>query len=63
MGRKNGYYYMGSNSAGNNIFFVRQVCIEKDKIPRNTAIFTPSKYRESRGKDGKLIYLRGDERL
>ena len=60
---KNGYYYVGSNSAGNNAFFVRKDCISADIIPVNVHVFTPSKYRESRGQDGKLTYLRGDERL
>lgn len=60
---KNGYYYMGSNSAGNNAFFVRKDCISIDKVPINAKTFIPSKYRESRGRDGRLTYLRGDERL
>ncbi len=60
---KNGYYYMGSNSAGNNAFFVRKDCIEKDKVPGNADLFVQSKYRESRDIDGNLTYLRGRERL
>lgn len=60
---KRGYYYMGSNLAGNNAFFVRKDCIEASRIPENAHIFVESKYQESRGKDGKLTYLRGNERL
>ena len=54
---------MGSNSAGNNAFFVRKDCIKGDKIPSKAQVFIQSKYRESRGKDGELTYLRGRERL
>lgn len=60
---QNGYYYVGSNSAGNNAFFVRKDCIDADKIPVNANKFNPSKYRESRDKGGNLTYLRGMERL
>lgn len=60
---RNGYYYMGSNSAGNNAFFVRKDCITPDKIPANADVFVESKYRESRDKDGELTYLHGRERL
>lgn len=60
---KNDYYFMGSNSAGNNAFFVRKDCISSDKIPRNANVFVESKYRESRNKNGELTYKRGRERL
>lgn len=60
---RNGYYYMGSNLAGNNAFFVRQDCIQVDRIPRDANLFVESKYRESRNKKGELNYLSGDERL
>ena len=59
----NNYYYMGSNNAGNNAFFVRKDCISIDKIPNNANIFVESKYRESRDRNGKLTYKRGRERL
>lgn len=60
---KNGYYYMGSNSAGNKAFFVRKDCISAEMVPANAHIFVESRYRESRGKGGELTYLRGGERL
>ncbi len=60
---ENGYYYMGSNSAGNNAFFVRKDCIGSDKIPERADIFVESKYRESRDEKGNLTYLRGADRL
>lgn len=60
---ENGYYYMGSNSAGNNAFFVRKDCIKPDRIPKDANIFVQSKYRESRDQAGNLTYLRGIDRL
>lgn len=57
------YYYMGSNSAGNNAFFVRKDCVAADRVPKNANKFIESKYRESRGEDGRLTYKRGNERL
>lgn len=62
-GDKNNYYYMGSNSAGNNAFFVRKDCISPDMVPRNANVFVESRYRESKGMNGELTYLRGVERL
>lgn len=60
---RNGFYYMGSNSAGNNAFFVRKDCISPDMLPEKRNVFVESRYRESRDGSGKLTYLRGEERL
>ena len=60
---KKDYYYMGSNSAGNNAFFVRKDCIGLEKIPRNANVFVESKYRESRNEKGELTYKRAGSRL
>lgn len=57
------YYYMGSNSAGNNAFFVRKDCIDERKVPAGNSVYTISKYRESRDERGRLTYLRGIDRL
>lgn len=61
--KENGYYYMGSNSAGNNAFFVRRDCIEPEKVPADADEFIESRYRESRDEKGNLTYLRGIDRL
>lgn len=58
-----GFYYVGTNSAGNNAFFVRKDCIAEDKLPKERNLFIESKYRESRDEKGKLTFVRGDERL
>ncbi len=60
---RKGYYYVGSNSAGNNAFFVRKDCMDASKAPVNSNLFVESKYRESLGQDGRPTYLRGLERL
>ena len=57
------YYYMGSNSAGHNAFFVRKDCIAADKVPQDAEAFVTCKYSESRGEDGKLTFKRGMEAL
>jgi len=54
---KNGYYFVGTNTAGNNAFFVKNTI--KGRIPKVTLEngFTMSKYRESKDKRGNLTYL------
>lgn len=59
---KNGYYYVGSNSAGNNAFFVRSDCFAPEKLPEHLG-YRESKYRESRDENGALNFLRGADRL
>lgn len=60
---QNGYYYFGSNSAGNNAFFVREDCVDQSLIPQKCNEFVISKYRESRDMSGELNYLEGCKRL
>jgi len=62
LGNKKGYALLGSNSAGNNIFFVR-----KDRIGRLTPVsardgYVVSRFRDSRDQDGNLNFLGGDRR-
>lgn len=57
------YYYIGSNSAGNNAFFVRKDCFDKNKVPECYNNFKESKFRESRDENGKLNYIKGNLRL
>lgn len=60
---QNGYYYFGSNSAGNNAFFVRKDCVDENLIPKRCNEFVISKYRESRSMRGELTYLKGSKKL
>lgn len=60
---KKGYYFIGSNSNGNNAYFIRRDKIGKIK-PQTIAIgYVESKYRESRDKNGNLTYISGEDRL
>lgn len=64
LSKDKGYAFIGCNSAGNNAYFVR-----KDKLNdtvRETSLesgYVLSKFRESRGKDGKQTYLNGSNRI
>ncbi|RYG06602.1 MAG: hypothetical protein EOO02_00050 [Chitinophagaceae bacterium] len=59
-----GYALVGCNLAGNNAYFVRNDLLN-EHVPRLTVqqAFKTSKFRESRGEDYSLTYLRGRERL
>lgn len=59
-----GYALIGSNSAGNNAYFIRSDCLNEFLPPAPVAdAYRRSKYRESRDPDGALTYLAGDDRL
>jgi hypothetical protein len=62
LGNKKGYALLGSNSAGNNIFFVR-----KDRLGRLKPVSAEqghvvSRFRDSRDAAGNLNFLSGQER-
>ena len=55
--KKKKYHLLGTNSAGNNAFFIKDNFMNKtNKIILKNKIFT-AKFRESRNKKGKLSYL------
>ncbi len=63
LAEKKGYAFVGSNSQGNNAYFVR-----KDKLGRLKPLqiesgYVKSKFRDSRDRQGQLSYLSGEERL
>lgn len=58
-----GYYFVGSNSAGNNAYFVRKELIGDLKILSAGEGYVESKFRESRDEKGNLTFLRAQERL
>lgn len=64
LGRAKGYTFVGSNSAGNNAYFVLSSYLN-DWIPQPTIKegYIPSKFRESRDKSGRLTLVGGDNRL
>lgn len=60
---RKGYKLLGSNVWGHNAFFVRaDVASAFDAMP-TAAAYVRSNFRESRGSDGKLTYVRGEDRL
>ncbi len=63
LAEKKGYALIGSNSAGNNLFFLREDLVEDSSICSPEAAYIRSKFRESRDINGKLSYLDFDDRL
>jgi hypothetical protein len=58
-----GYSLIGSNSAGNNAFFVRNEYAKFFEVLSVEEAYVESKFRESRDLNGRLDYLSGIERL
>ena len=63
LAEKKGYVFVGSNSTGNNAYFVRQDKIGKIRPCTVQEGYVKSRYRESRDAVGRLTYVAGDERL
>jgi hypothetical protein len=57
LGKRKGYALVGSNSAGNNAFFVREE--HAAGLPASTAeaAYVRAQFRESRGSSGELTFL------
>jgi hypothetical protein len=61
---RKGYGLVGTNSAGNNAFFVRSDLVREPlKVIEPAAAYRPPLFRESRSAKGALTYLRDAERL
>lgn len=60
---KKGYVFVGSNSAGNNAFFVRKDMSSKLLEVDCETGYIESKFRESLDKSGKLSYISGKNRI
>lgn len=63
LAEKKGYSFIGTNSAGNNAYFVKKGREQELKPLSAQDGFTMSKYRESRDSDGELSYVSGKGRL
>ena len=62
LAEKKGYVFVGSNSHGNNAYFVHRKHLG-DLQPLTAALgYFESRFRESRNQDGKLSFLRGKAR-
>jgi hypothetical protein len=62
MGAKKGYALVGSNSAGNNAYFVRRERLSGLRELTAREAYVESKFRESRDASGTLTYLSGVDR-
>lgn len=63
LGARKGYGFVGSNSAGNNAFFVRRDCLNGQRVLTAAEGYVESQFRESRDKTGRLTFLSGPARL
>mgnify|MGYP003658073301 CR=1 FL=1 len=62
LGEEKGYKLVGTNSAGNNLFFVRNDRVGNLKSLSPAECYVESKIRESRDKEGKLSFVSGTDR-
>jgi len=63
LGEKKGYAFAGTNSHGNNAYFVRKDRAGNLRLPGPETGFVASRFRESRDEKGRLTYLSGKSRL
>ncbi len=63
LAEERGYSFIGCNSSGNNAYFVKTEFLKDIKPLTAKEGYVESKFRESRNIDGKLNYLRGENRL
>jgi len=63
LAEEKGYKFIGSNSNGNNAYFIREDKIKQLKVVTAAEGYVLSKFRESRDKHGKLNFLTGEDRL
>lgn len=63
LAEEKGYCFIGCNSNGNNAYFVRKDKINDIKALNPTEGYVPSRFRESRDREGRLTYLTGKDRI
>lgn len=61
LGHIKGYSLVGTNSAGNNAFFVRNDLVQNFRILKSNEAYKVSHFRESKDLKGNLSYLSVDE--
>lgn len=59
---RKGYVFVGSNSAGNNAYFVKKERVGDIKQLTVEDGYVESEFRESRGRNGELTFISGDQR-
>jgi hypothetical protein len=62
LGHKKGYVLVGTNSGGNNMFFMLKEEASRRGIPEDTT-FKKATFRESRNEAGELTYLEENDGL
>lgn len=60
---RKGYSLVAGNSAGNNVFFVRNDLLGSMKVLRPSEAFCPAHFREFHDEEGKLTFDSFEERL
>jgi hypothetical protein len=63
LAERKGFAFVGTNSAGNNAYFVRRDRLGGLRPLDVAAGFTDSRFRESRDARGRLSFLAGEDRL
>lgn len=63
MAEEKGYYFVGSNSAGNNAYFIRKDKISGFKPLTASEGYVASQFKESRDENGRLTFSRGNQRF
>lgn len=63
LGNRKGYAFVGSNSAGNNAFFVRRDCLNGQRELTAEEGYVESQFRESQDESRRLTFLSGAARL
>jgi hypothetical protein len=64
LANKKGYSLVGTNTAGNNAFYVRNDLLnDKVQVLSVEAAYSPSNYRESRDESGSLTFVAAHKRL
>jgi hypothetical protein len=53
---KKGYYYIGSNSAGNNAYFLQNKFMHIISSKEINECFLPAKFRDERNQNGELLF-------
>jgi hypothetical protein len=61
LGRSKGYSLVGSNSAGNNLFFVRNDLVGGLSVLTPAQAYVRARFRNSKDNDGNLTFLSFDE--
>ena len=62
LANKKGYIFIGSNSAGNNAFFIRKDIAKFFKKATVKDGYIMSNIRDSRNEEGRLTYISGEDR-